>query len=343
MFKLGRPVGAYDVGELVNGTVALRRTASTEKDGALGKLIEQVLLEFQSLQDTDGSGPRGASSASKAAVDSKAADPKEATTVRPPPPDVRERISRFENVADWAAELDDPPASKDREARSEREARSGRTPTTESAVVPTMKATPLALAGAVAIGEVEEVSAADTPSGSEEQEDSPVATLRESPKAKADTVEAEPVAESKAAESKPAETKAVESKAVESAAPTLKATPAALAAIDEAKESTTPTLKATPAALAEGEAKDAPAAAAKAGSKTGGGKAKAKGDKGKAKPRTAGEGGSKVEAIEVAAPREATRAEPEAPKSSSPSKALLVLAALAVVVALLYFGGVLPR
>ena len=51
LYKLGRPVSAYDIAELVRGAMALRKKAQPDKASIIDKLIEEALLEFTSLQD----------------------------------------------------------------------------------------------------------------------------------------------------------------------------------------------------------------------------------------------------------------------------------------------------
>jgi serine/threonine protein kinase len=51
LYKLGRPVSAYDIAEIVRGAVALRQKTQPDKASIIDKLIEEALLEFTSLQD----------------------------------------------------------------------------------------------------------------------------------------------------------------------------------------------------------------------------------------------------------------------------------------------------
>ncbi len=51
LYKLGRPVSAYDIAELVRGAMALRKKSQPDKASLIDKLIEEALLEFTSLQD----------------------------------------------------------------------------------------------------------------------------------------------------------------------------------------------------------------------------------------------------------------------------------------------------
>ena len=51
LYKLGRPVSAYDIAELVRGAMALRKKTQPDKASIIDKLIEEALLEFTSLQD----------------------------------------------------------------------------------------------------------------------------------------------------------------------------------------------------------------------------------------------------------------------------------------------------
>jgi serine/threonine protein kinase len=57
LYKLGRPVSAYDVAELVRGAMALRKKAQPDKASIIDKLIEEALLEFTSLHDDKDRGP----------------------------------------------------------------------------------------------------------------------------------------------------------------------------------------------------------------------------------------------------------------------------------------------
>ena len=51
LYKMGRPVSAYDIAELVRGAMAQRKKAQPDKGSIIDKLIEEALLEFTSLQD----------------------------------------------------------------------------------------------------------------------------------------------------------------------------------------------------------------------------------------------------------------------------------------------------
>ena len=61
LFKLGRPVSAYDIAEVVRGAMALRKKSQPDKASIIDKLIEEALLEFTSLQD-DAIAPAAANS-----------------------------------------------------------------------------------------------------------------------------------------------------------------------------------------------------------------------------------------------------------------------------------------
>jgi len=80
LFKLGRPVSAYDIAELVRGAMALRRKSQPDKASIIDKLIEEALLEFTSLQDD-----KAAPAAAKA---DKPLDP-----------------GGFEDIGNWADEI----------------------------------------------------------------------------------------------------------------------------------------------------------------------------------------------------------------------------------------------
>jgi eukaryotic-like serine/threonine-protein kinase len=57
LYKLGRPVSAYDVAELVRGAMVHRKKSQPDKASIIDKLIEEALLEFTSLQDDAKPGP----------------------------------------------------------------------------------------------------------------------------------------------------------------------------------------------------------------------------------------------------------------------------------------------
>ncbi|UQA55864.1 serine/threonine protein kinase [Polyangium aurulentum] len=99
LFKMGRPVGAHDVAELVHGTVALRKTSDQDKDTALHKLIEAALLEFTSLHDSATSGRSGS-----IPDDGRGALPRA-------PKELPERVSQFEDIGKWAEEVETNPMS----------------------------------------------------------------------------------------------------------------------------------------------------------------------------------------------------------------------------------------
>ncbi|MCC6553157.1 MAG: serine/threonine protein kinase [Polyangiaceae bacterium] len=63
LYKLGRPVSAYDIAEMVRGAMTLRRRPPPgDKASLIDKLIEEALLEFTSLQDDDKAAPAAAKS-----------------------------------------------------------------------------------------------------------------------------------------------------------------------------------------------------------------------------------------------------------------------------------------
>ncbi|TKD06231.1 serine/threonine protein kinase [Polyangium fumosum] len=228
LFKLGKPVGAHDVAELVSGVVALRKTTAQEKDTTLHKLIEAALLEFNSLQDEPRPGaPREKSKPEIAA---------------PPPPEERPRgrVSHFEDIGKWAEEMDLAPLSS--EARSGRSepapVRSERGP--ESKPVPSKPAGGNVAESKPAEGNVAENNVAESKAAeSLPTESLPAETVKATPQAKAD--------ESAPIESLPAET--------------VKATPQAKADEGAVVSEPAETVKATPQAKAEeGEVESAPVA-----------------------------------------------------------------------------------
>jgi eukaryotic-like serine/threonine-protein kinase len=208
LFKHGKPVGAHEVAELVNGTVALRKTADKEKDTTLSKLIEEALLEFKSL---DGGEPSRAPSSPT--------DPRGKA-------EPRGRPSHFEDIGKWAEEVDAGPLSG--EARSARLGPGSRKPESgpaESAPAETVKATPVAKADA------------------EPVESLPAETVKATPAAKA----GDSSAESLPADTIKSVSEAEATSAKESLpAPTLKATPKAKAGEAKAESPPAKTAKATP-------------------------------------------------------------------------------------------------
>ncbi len=80
LYKLGRPVSAYDIAELVRGAMALRKKTQPDKASIIDKLIEEALLEFTSLQD-DKAAPASA----------KADEPL--------------KLAGFEDIGKWADEI----------------------------------------------------------------------------------------------------------------------------------------------------------------------------------------------------------------------------------------------
>jgi eukaryotic-like serine/threonine-protein kinase len=95
LFKFGRPVGAYDVAELVRGAMALRKRSQPDKASILDKLIEEALLEFTSLNSDKG----------------------RPSLVRADEP---HKIDSFEDIAKWAEEISSPasmpPSANDMKA-----------------------------------------------------------------------------------------------------------------------------------------------------------------------------------------------------------------------------------
>jgi serine/threonine protein kinase len=81
LYRYGRPVGAYDIAELVRGAMGLRKKAAPERASLIDKLIEEALFEFTSLQDDKA----------------------------PPPAPVRTeeplKLSGYEDISGWADEL----------------------------------------------------------------------------------------------------------------------------------------------------------------------------------------------------------------------------------------------
>src|SRR6185436_5097766 len=51
LYRLGKPVSAFDIAELVRGAMALRKRSAPDKASIIDKLIEEALFEFTSLQD----------------------------------------------------------------------------------------------------------------------------------------------------------------------------------------------------------------------------------------------------------------------------------------------------
>ncbi len=80
LYKLGRPVSAYDIAELVRGAMALRKKTQPDKASIIDKLIEEALLEFTSLQDD-----KAAPAATKA--------------------DEPLKLAGFEDIGKWADEI----------------------------------------------------------------------------------------------------------------------------------------------------------------------------------------------------------------------------------------------
>jgi serine/threonine-protein kinase len=81
LYKLGKPVTAYDIAEVVKSAVALRKRSQPDKASIIDKLIEEALLEFTSLQEQQ---------------DAPAGAPKKA--------DQPAKLG-FEDIGNWADEL----------------------------------------------------------------------------------------------------------------------------------------------------------------------------------------------------------------------------------------------
>ncbi len=95
LYKYGKPVSAHDVADLVRGTVASRKPSTKAKATTVGKLIEEALLEFKSLEEDDGMGEGGTTSERL----------------------MRGRVSHFEDIAKWIEEIEANPASEARSTR----------------------------------------------------------------------------------------------------------------------------------------------------------------------------------------------------------------------------------
>jgi len=94
LFKYGKPVSSHDVAEMVRNTVASRKPAAKAKPTTVGKLIEEALLEFKSLEEDDGA--EGGTTSERL---------------------MRGRVSHFEDIAKWIEEIEANPASEARSAR----------------------------------------------------------------------------------------------------------------------------------------------------------------------------------------------------------------------------------
>jgi len=84
LFKYGRPVNALDVADLVRGAMELRKISQPDRASTIDKLIEEVRLDFTSLQrdERDGRARRSM-----------------------PKLDDAPRLSGFEDISKWADEL----------------------------------------------------------------------------------------------------------------------------------------------------------------------------------------------------------------------------------------------
>lgn len=94
LYKYGKPVSSHDVAEMVRNTVASRKPAVKAKPTTVGKLIEEALLEFKSLEEDDGA--EGGTTSERL---------------------MRGRVSHFEDIAKWIEEIEANPASEARSAR----------------------------------------------------------------------------------------------------------------------------------------------------------------------------------------------------------------------------------
>jgi len=94
LFKYGKPVSSHDVAEMVRNTVASRKPAARAKPTTVGRMIEEALLEFKSLEDDDGA--EGGTTSERL---------------------MRGRVSHFEDIAKWIEEIEANPASEARSAR----------------------------------------------------------------------------------------------------------------------------------------------------------------------------------------------------------------------------------
>jgi serine/threonine-protein kinase len=94
LFKYGKPVSSHEVGEMVRNTVASRKPATKAKPTTVGKLIEEALLEFKSLEEDESA--EGGTTSERL---------------------MRGRVSHFEDIAKWIEEIEANPASEARSAR----------------------------------------------------------------------------------------------------------------------------------------------------------------------------------------------------------------------------------
>jgi len=95
LYKYGKPVSSHEVAEMVRNTVASRKPTTKAKATTVGKLIEEALLEFKSLEEDDGATEGGTTSERL----------------------MRGRVSHFEDIAKWIEEIEANPASEARSAR----------------------------------------------------------------------------------------------------------------------------------------------------------------------------------------------------------------------------------
>ncbi len=94
LYKYGKPVSSHDVAEMVRNTVASRKPVARAKPTTVGKLIEEALLEFKSLEEEDHA--EGGTTSERL---------------------MRGRVSHFEDIAKWIEEIEANPASEARSAR----------------------------------------------------------------------------------------------------------------------------------------------------------------------------------------------------------------------------------
>lgn len=94
LYKYGKPVSSHDVADMVRHTVASRKPTTKAKPTTVGKLIEEALLEFKSLEEDTTT--EGGTTSERL---------------------MRGRVSHFEDIAKWIEEIEANPASEARSAR----------------------------------------------------------------------------------------------------------------------------------------------------------------------------------------------------------------------------------
>lgn len=94
LYKFGKPVSSHDVADIVRNTVASRKPTTKAKPTTVGKLIEEALLEFKSLEEDNTT--EGGTTSERL---------------------MRGRVSHFEDIAKWIEEIEANPASEARSAR----------------------------------------------------------------------------------------------------------------------------------------------------------------------------------------------------------------------------------